>query len=291
MYVSCALACWCELIAVYISGKINMKKSSNQHNYESVVIHPLLQPYIEKITIEQPFLNVNHSLYYKVMPSTSIVMGFQYHGRLHKIQGDQVDLLDRSGISGLQTNPCIFQRDSETRTILVRFKPWGVSAIFSEAAYVFSNTVVNLNNIIKTSRLAILEERLNLAINQEDLAMWVQNFLLEQLLVSKRKIIPPHFIAAVNSMMTNKTQSIAMVAKTYGFSERSLERKFHDLVGVSPKKFSSMIRFEKAIAHLESKSDWEKMGANLGYYDQSHFIHEFKQFANLTPKQFIQDNL
>jgi AraC-like DNA-binding protein len=84
---------------------------------------------------------------------------------------------------------------------------------------------------------------------------------------------------------------IRHVAELIGISERRLEREFKQKIGVSPKLFSRIIRFQKLIKALEGEGAAGLLDKALefGYYDQAHMVHEFREFAGKSPTTFIDD--
>lgn len=94
----------------------------------------------------------------------------------------------------------------------------------------------------------------------------------------------------VLSMMIRSkgTVSLKFLQKELNVSERSLERKFKQHVGISPKMFSRICGFQASLSQLKSK-EYEKLSDiayENGYSDQSHFIRTFKEFAGFSPYQY-----
>jgi AraC-like DNA-binding protein len=83
-----------------------------------------------------------------------------------------------------------------------------------------------------------------------------------------------------NSMITGKT----------GYSQKHYIKMFNDHVGVTPKDFLKVIRFQKAVSEIEASVDvqWTSVAYDCGYYDQSHFIAEFKNYSGFTPSQYMK---
>jgi AraC-like DNA-binding protein len=61
-------------------------------------------------------------------------------------------------------------------------------------------------------------------------------------------------------------------------------------VGVSPKQYLKILRFQRAIAAIESTEtiQWSQIALQSGYYDQAHFIHDFRHFSGFTPNEYIK---
>jgi AraC-like DNA-binding protein len=81
---------------------------------------------------------------------------------------------------------------------------------------------------------------------------------------------------------------IPRLAAAAGVSVRQLERRFLSRVGVSPKVFARLLRFRRVVHHIRlSPSSWLDPSLDLGFFDQSHLIHDFREFAGMTPRSFI----
>ena len=72
-----------------------------------------------------------------------------------------------------------------------------------------------------------------------------------------------------------------------GVSRQHLTRVFRDVVGLTPKLYCRLVRFQAGLVYAGcgSSVDWAGVAQHLGYADQSHMIAEFKQFSSLTPRQ------
>ena len=89
---------------------------------------------------------------------------------------------------------------------------------------------------------------------------------------------------------TNGCLSISYVCEKSGISERSLQRYFKQRLGISPKKYSKILRVNMYLDRfMEHKSeDWIENVVNLNYYDQPHLINEFKSIIKLSPSDLIK---
>jgi transcriptional regulator GlxA family with amidase domain len=74
-----------------------------------------------------------------------------------------------------------------------------------------------------------------------------------------------------------------------GLSARQLRRLFLDQIGLSPKHFCRVIRFRNSLSRLRQagRADWAQVAIDSGYYDQAHFINEFRGFSGYTPGEFV----
>ena len=76
---------------------------------------------------------------------------------------------------------------------------------------------------------------------------------------------------------------VAALAGAAAMSERALSRAFAARVGLSPKRFSRIVRFQRVLRRIEAQPDWARLATELGYFDQSHMIREFKALFGCTP--------
>lgn len=75
-----------------------------------------------------------------------------------------------------------------------------------------------------------------------------------------------------------------------GYSQKHFISLFKSRIGLTPKQYMKILRFQKAIAEIESDSiyDWTSLARRNGFYDQSHFIHDFKEFSGFTPNEYLK---
>jgi AraC-like DNA-binding protein len=105
-----------------------------------------------------------------------------------------------------------------------------------------------------------------------------------------KEITPTHILASSTAKIifdTPGTIRVAEMVGSLGYSQRYINNVFKHCFGLSVKKYSDIIRIQAAIRYLES-ADVMDVISDLGYYDQAHFIRDFKQYTSLTPKSFIE---
>lgn len=109
------------------------------------------------------------------------------------------------------------------------------------------------------------------------------NFSNEELVIEQHEI-STYIIDTLNKAHGNV--NIAKIIETLGYSHRYSDRVFKNNVGFSIKKYAGIFRLQEAIRILSEKT--EDIYDSLGYYDQSHFIHDFKRFTSFTPNAFAK---
>ena len=90
---------------------------------------------------------------------------------------------------------------------------------------------------------------------------------------------------------SNGALSLEEVAQRCELSSRQLERRFSVAVGLRPKQFARIVRFQTLLDLVESTGpqDWSSIALRCGYFDQSHMIREFRSFAEESPAAYFAE--
>jgi AraC-like DNA-binding protein len=96
-------------------------------------------------------------------------------------------------------------------------------------------------------------------------------------------------VFAMRAFWSGPFGSAAELADKTGYSQRYFIELFRNEVGLTPKRFHRLCRFRKVIETVRCQTlvDWADIAFSLGYYDQAHLIHEFREFSGLTPEQYL----
>lgn len=147
-----------------------------------------------------------------------------------------------------------------------------------------------LNDCMRISILnkgCISEEQIYSILNGsstvEERIKFMMNLLCRDEIVEQHEIAG-YVIKAINSK--NGNINVADIIEKLGYSHRYSDKVFKNNMGFSIKKYAGIYRLQQAI-NLMSEKD-EDICYELGYYDQSHFIHDFKKFTTFTPKEFMK---
>jgi AraC-like DNA-binding protein len=222
---------------------------------------------------------------YKVLPGTALVMGFQYRGSLAKINAAGTDALATSGITGLNDTFSVFKNSKGIGTLLVFFTETGASHFFKVPLNELFSESLSLDTFVPASLIVLVEEQLAEALTDAQRIAIIERFLLSQLQHSDPDTLISEAVRLI--MSANGTLRISELSQKLYISQSPLEKRFRKTVGATPKKFSSIIRLHSAINNYANDKSLTELGYASGYFDQAHFIKDFKQFTGETPEKFF----
>jgi len=84
--------------------------------------------------------------------------------------------------------------------------------------------------------------------------------------------------------------NLARLNQDIGYSQKHFIGMFKRHVGITPKAYVKIIRFQKAIGEIEQRQEvkWANISQDCGFYDQAHFINDFKFFSGFTPEEYLR---
>lgn len=250
-------------------------------NLVTYIPRDILKPYVKSFVVQQT--TEEHT--YKVLPDTGLVIGFQYTGKLSRLQHDIETPLSISGISGLADCSRTFKSSPNTGTVLVIFKETGAAQFFKQPLHELFRESVSLDNFMLRSELLCLEEQLAEAKTDEQRIASVEQFLIQRM----ANVEPDKLVLSALALIYKSKGNIRMkeLAEQLFISQSPLEKRFRQVVGTSPKKFASIVRLKKVIQQYNASNSLTEIGYDAGFYDQAHFIKEFKHFTGDTPEKFF----
>jgi AraC-like DNA-binding protein len=169
----------------------------------------------------------------------------------------------------------------------VHFKPGGAFPFLGLPAGELADTHVDLETL--WGPLAgRLRERLFEAGTSAERFHLLQDALLSRLCHDAEQ----HYAVSAALEMFGKNQvgpTVREAAKSLGLSQRRFIQVFKAEVGMTPKLFSRIQRFQQARSFIgqNPSPDWAALALDLGYFDQSHFIREFLEFSGLSPTDYL----
>lgn len=191
-------------------------------------------------------------------------------------------------ICGQQTSFYDLSLSGKTGMILIVFKPHGVKSFFNFPITELLNENLSLHDLLNNETIELEDKLFNSPNNRQRITL-LENFLIKRLIRNDEFERVEYALEIIeNSKGQIKAQDIA---HEVCLGIKQLERTFLKYVGINPKKYASIVRFQNVIQmrRKHKNSSMFQLAFDNGYYDQAHFIHDFKSFTGLSPKEFFID--
>lgn len=185
----------------------------------------------------------------------------------------------------------ILQLKGHYETIGMFFYPTALQSIFGLNAGELTDSCIELDLLCRSSGFKI-SERLSESRSANDQIHIITSFLISQIEKNKRQVDERALNGLSEIILSNGNIPLKQLAKSLHLSERSFERRFKQCVGLSPKLYSRICRFQASLKQLKDNnySKLSDIAFDNDYADQSHFIRSFKEFTGFSPNQYQQQS-
>ncbi|GLU52974.1 AraC family transcriptional regulator [Dyadobacter frigoris] len=199
---------------------------------------------------------------------------------------DKIETSFHSGLHGQSQNFRRFIVRRNFGIFGVYLYPFALPFLFSIPSDELSNEMPDLPTLMGNEG-KILEEKIMLAETNEKRVEIISGFL-EKKIARNYRHEPAVFSTICNIIETNGIANVQQMAEQSFLSTRQFERKFKAFSGFSPKLYSRIVRFQSTLnMYGDSEKSLTEIAYECGYYDQSHFIHDFKEFSGQHPRFFF----
>jgi AraC-like DNA-binding protein len=227
-----------------------------------------------------------------ILPDGTMKLIFHYGDTYkHHSQSGNTTLLPKYFLIGQLTQPYVIEPVGVTGSFVVQFKPNGFLPFTTIPIKEMENTAIPLDKLFGKKGKKLGEQILNANSTSERIQI-IETFLLGEL--ANKKTIDDIVKSTVETIFNRNGQfSVNEFSKNNNINRRQLARKFSSTIGLSPKQLAKTIRIQKTLRALlnEEYSNLTNLAYENEYFDQAHFIKDFKEFTGLTPKEFYGEDL
>ena len=243
---------------------------------------PVLQPYIKHFLI----LESEQGMVNRILPDTSIVIAFRLRGKVSYADNGTTHTFPQSVISGIRASSRIVDYAKDTANLLIIFKEGGAAAFFKEPLHELDSISVSLDYLIQRSKVNAVEEELAAATNNSQRILIVERFLLSELKKTQTDLLVSEAIQQIRQ--SKGAIKIKDLLSGLPISRDPFEKRFRKITGTSPKHFSVIVRLKNVIENYSGALSLTDAAYSAGYYDQAHFIKDFKAFTGQAPHDFFK---
>ncbi|MEO1588938.1 MAG: helix-turn-helix transcriptional regulator [Bacteroidota bacterium] len=227
-----------------------------------------------------------------IVPDGTMKMIFHYGGLYwHHPEDGERFLQPRCFLIGQLTRPYVVEPEGDTGTFVIRFHPNGFLPFATIPIKEMENQPISLERLYGEEGKELERKILAASSTTERIAI-AEQFLLKRL--TDARTIDEIVQSTVDTILSANGQiSVNELSEKNQVNRRQLVRKFSTTIGLSPKQLSKTMRLQAALKALltQEKAKLTELAYDNEYYDQSHFIKDFKEFTGLSPKEFYGDDL
>lgn len=259
----------------------------------------LLEPFIKYYWILDYESNVVEPI--RVIPYGCVQFTFYLGERINSFgSNNDSSYKDQAVVTGQISSFFDVFPQGKIRLITIVFKPFGAKPFFDFPIFEIQNNIIPIKDINNKEWLD-LENRLGDCVDNKSIVSCLENNLLKKLekntlFNSYSSINNERIMLAINRIDDSKgTINIKDLSSLACLSDKQFNRIFADYVGMNPKNFLRIIRYQSVLLKLQNSNikatkavDFLDLVYDCGYYDQSHLINNFKEFTGYTPKEYIK---
>ncbi len=245
---------------------------------ESFYPSPVLEPFIKDYLVIQS----DEATKSRLLPAPAFTLAFRIRGTVSYATGAA---LPDSIVGAISNSASLLRYHEQSATLVVRFKPTGASAFIRHELHELADSKLSLDHVFTRSAVLAVEERLAGAANHSERIAVVEDFLQTQRQPASTDLLVQH---AVNEILaSNGIVRIGKLIRQFHTSADPFEKRFRRAVGTTPKHFASIVRLQAVLKAHASCGSLTELAYRSGYFDQSHFIRDFRTMTGLSPRAFF----
>lgn len=228
----------------------------------------------------------------RLLPDTSLVAAFRLGGEVSVSENGIETALPPAVITGVRESSRVVRYSRGAAVLLAIFSETGAAAFIREPLHRIKGVSVPLGTFFPRADISEIEETLAETPNDSASIAVIERFLLSRL--GSRRPDPLVVEAVARILRAHGNLRIRDLARDLCISQDPFEKRFRSTVGASPKEFADLARFRFLVHERGAWDDGTKparflsdLAYRAGYFDQSHFIRDFKSKAGVTPREFF----
>lgn len=227
-----------------------------------------------------------------ILPDGCVDMCFILGEEIKRYTSETEHILQpREMLLGQITKPFYIEPAGYVNTFAIRFYPFGFANFIDFPLDQLANKETPLDILFGKEPATQLSLKIKQATSTEERINIAEKFLSDRL--NEEAIIDGIVKSTVDAIFHSKGgKSVNAILKEDLTKRRQLERNFKKQIGLSPKQLSKVIRLQATLQSLlnEKTKSLTDLAYENEYYDQAHFIKDFKEFTGVTPKEFLTDS-
>lgn len=202
----------------------------------------------------------------------------------------EIQSCKRAWISGMRTEYISIQaRAAESEMLVIRFRPGMAWSFLHLPVLEIKDKVVDAELVFGNELLSFREQLTEQPEPEQKFAV-TDKYLQQR--IKNHFEIHPAVRYCIEHISNNPSQaSIREITHKTGYTNKHLINLFGKYAGINPKQYVSVLKFQQAVQLLEKRPgqiNWASLALDCGYYDQAHFINEFRRFSGFNPSAYME---
>jgi len=257
-------------------------------NFKIIQPSSVLAPYIKYYWMLESCVSQKETYHHRIIPNGFVELIFYYNDTPEYLR-KSTRIKSKAIISGQQNEYYDIAITGEMKLFSVIFKPQASRLFLGLPVNELTNQSISADIIFK-GKINSITERLADTSEIYKKVEIVESFLVEQITQNRDFSVSRISDSVGYINMSRGFNQVELLASRACLSRKQFERVFGEFVGLTPKQFLKIIRFQYSI-YLQQKEFNNNLAAlayDSGYYDQSHMINDYKSLSGLTPSQYFE---
>jgi AraC-like DNA-binding protein len=189
-------------------------------------------------------------------------------------------------LHGAHSKPCILETKQQSSVVGIHFRPAGAAAFLPQPFGELTNRAVAAEDVWGRE-IHALRERLLEAASPAAMFRLLEATLLQRLAPPADRLRT--ILWARDQFVANPTVACVQAVRSYtGYSPKQFSRHFENYVGLTPKLFCRVLRFQAVLEQIAARRhvSWATVALDCGYFDQPHLIRDFREFSGISPSEY-----
>lgn len=260
--------------------KVEVSRAGNMR-MENFSIRQELRPYIKKILVLQSSDGSNN----RVLPTTGISLALNLEGAVAEMNENGSTDFPGMAISGLRNSARIMQYSKSSGILLVIFEELGAGIFINIPLHELFGEVLAFDQVFPKALTREIEDHFYNLGTVAAKVSWLQDYLVQQIKGHQPDLLVAEAIRLMN--IPGQNTRVKEILPSLNISRDAFEKRFRKVTGASPKQFATIKRLHRVIALQGQVASLTELAYEAGYFDQAHFIHDFKKYTGKAPAEFF----
>jgi AraC-like DNA-binding protein len=239
--------------------------------------------FVERFTIVESDDEATRTL----LPEGGLHFGVRYRGAASLVRDAGASRLGDQVVTGLRPVARVIRTHANSGIVVALFRTTGAAQVFRMPLHELWGNTVDVEQLVGRSDAVQLADRIREPVDDVGRVAVVEEFLAARWSPMNRDRLVDAAVARLREV--HGRLRIADLADELGISQDPLEKRFRRIVGGSPKQLAQILRISRAVGLARAGASLATVAHRVGYFDQSHFIREFRAVAGQSPSKFLRD--